>query len=308
MAGLSGHRVTGTIFKATPQELKAAYPGADFTLLNIEDACAVEELVRVIRPDACIHLAGVASVDDFNRRPKECFRANVEGWLNVLEAFKKHAPKAALLLISSAQVYGDLPASRLPVTEEAPVAPGNFYAVSKAACEGLAGTYAHTAGLRVRILRPFNHIGPGQSISFVCSSLARQVARIQAGMAEPVVHAGNMASRRDFTDVRDVVRAYALALEKCEDGQTYNICSGMAVTVEEVFEKLCALAGVKARVQSEAERMRKADPKDFYGDSGKFRRVTGWAPEIPLEQTLRDTLEYWKKQIRQEGTSFHATV
>lgn len=308
LPALSGHRVTGTTRKEDPEKLKAFFSAADFVGLDIEDARAVEEVVRKVRPDACFHLAGVASVDEFARRPKECFRINVEGWLNVLEAFKKHAPTAAIALVSSAQVYGDVPAARLPLTEQAQVAPGNFYAISKASCEWLAGSYAQTAGMRFRILRPFNHIGPGQSVSFVCSSLAKQVAQIQAGLAEPVLHAGNLRSKRDFTDVRDIVRAYALALEKCEDGQAYNICSGKTVAVQEILDRLCSLAGVKVQVQSDPALKREADPKDFYGDSGKFRRATGWAPDISIEQTLRDTLEYWKKQIRQEGTSFHAAV
>ena len=308
LRSLSDHRIVATAHKSALQGLKSRFPDVAFFQVDVLDSHAVEKLVRETQPDACFHLAGIASVDVFQSHPKECFRTNVEGWLNVLEAFKKEAPKAVLILISSAQVYGEVPAASLPTTESAPFVPGNFYSVSKASCEWLAGSYARTYGMRIRILRPFNHIGPGQSTSFVCSSLAKQIAQIQAGLIEPVIHAGNVQSKRDFTDVRDITRAYALALSKCQDGETYNICSGKAIAVEEILQKCCALAGVKIRVEVDSGLVRDADPKAFYGSFEKFHRATGWGPEIPLDQTLRDTLDYWKKQIRQEGASSHAAV
>ena len=300
---LTSYNVVGTTHRGRLEKLTADFPRVTFRTLDILDFKAVENLVREIRPDACLHLAGISSVDSFAADTRECFRINTEGWMNLLETFRKFSPQSTIVLISSAQVYGNVPAARLPITENAPLSPENFYSLSKGTCEGLAKTYGENFGMRVLILRPFNHVGPGQSTSFVCSSLAKQIAQIAAGLAEPVIRAGNLSSRRDFTDVRDIARAYVLAVSKCKETLPYNICSGKAVSIQEILERLIALGGVKVRVQTESALKRESDPEISYGSCEKFHRATGWVPQIPLEKTLQDTLSYWREQIRIKGVS-----
>ncbi len=294
MAQLRSHAVTGTAHRADLEKLKELFPGVEFCSLDVCDGPSVRNLIRRTKPDICFHLAGIASLDEFARQPNESMRVNVEGWIHVLEAFKQEANTAKILFISSAQVYGDVPEKRLPVTEEERMEPGNFYSVSKSTCEQLARIYRDNESMNITVLRPFNHIGPGQSTSFVCSSLAKQIARIAAGQSAPVVQAGNMTTRRDFTDVRDVARAYVLAAGAGVDFGPYNICSGEAIGVAEIFERLQVLAGVRAEVKSENALIRKADQKVMLGSAEKFCRATGWKPEISLDTTLRDTLDYWK--------------
>ncbi len=305
---LSSDSVVGTVYRGDRVALAAQFPNVAFRALDIADGKAVDALVREVQPELCFHLAGVSSVDLFRTHVAESFRINTEGWLHVLEAFKKFAPKATLVLISSAQVYGQVAASQLPITESAPMQPGNFYAVSKGACEWLAKNYGEHFGLRVIILRPFNHVGPGQSTSFVCANLAKQIAEIEAGIAEPVLRAGNTANKRDFTDVRDIVRAYVLAARKCKEGIAYNICSEKAVAISDIQERLLAMAHVKTRIKSETALKRDADPENFYGNCERFRKATGWAPHIPLDKTLEDTLNYWRAQVTSKGVSNRASV
>ena len=297
---LSSHSVVGTAHRGAKEKLRP---------LEISDAAAVGDLVRETRFEVCFHLAGIASVDVFTENPQGSFRVNTEGWLNVLEAFKKFAPGALMVLVSSAQVYGNVSAGALPITEDASLKPENVYSVSKCTCEWLAKSYWENFGLRVLILRPFNHAGPGQSASFVCSSLAKQIAQIEAGLTEPVIRAGNLASRRDFTDVRDITRAYAMAIDRCKEGIPYNICSGRAVAIEEILERLLKLAGIAKRVKIESVHKRDSDPEVFYGNYEKFGQATGWAPQIPLEKTLQDTLDFWREQVRsKKGASTRAPV
>ncbi len=299
---LASHRVTGTVGKSSARDMRSKFPGVDFVAMDLQDAAAMERTVAQVKPDACFHLAGVASVDVFHQRVAESFRINAEGCLHLLEAFRKHAPAARLLLISSAQVYGAVPRENMPLRETARLNPDNFYAVSKASCEGLAKCYARNYGMPIVTMRPFNHIGPGQSASFVCSSLARQIAALPADADGTTLQAGNLQSERDFTDVRDIVRAYVLALEKGRPGEVYNVCSGKVVSIEKVFQRMLELSGIKTPVAIEHTHRRSMDIPLFFGSCEKLNRVTGWAPSIPLDQTLRDTLNYWKEERR------HASV
>ncbi len=299
---LSSHRVTGTVGKTSQRDMRDKFPGVDVVAMDLQDAAAVEKTVARLRPDACFHLAGVSSVDVFHQRVAESFRINAEGWLHLLEAFRRHAPAAKILLISSAQVYGSVPAEQMPIRETQPLSPDNFYSVSKAACEGLAKCYALNYAMQIVTIRPFNHIGPGQSASFVCSSLARQIAALPADADGAALQAGNLQSERDFTDVRDIVRAYVLALENGKPGEAYNVCSGKAVSIENVFQRMLELSGIKTPVSIEHTHRRSMDIPSFFGSCEKLRRQTGWAPAIPLDQTLRDTLDYWKEERR------HASV
>ena len=252
-------------------------------------------VARELKPQAVFHLAAFSSPRLSWDRPREALLTNVEMTLNLLEAVRHEAPEAVVVLVGTGQVYGQ-PVS-LPVEEAAPLAPDNPYAVSKAACDLLGRHYCEAHGVRVVRLRPFNHAGPGQTDEYVLSTLARQVAQAEAdGKDEATLIAGNVASARDFTDVRDVVRAYALAVD-AEPG-AYNVCSGRATRITALIESLDRAAAVPVRHEVDPSLLRTSDARELRGSPARLRAATGWEPRIPLDETVRDTLEWWREQVR----------
>ena len=266
--------------------------------LDLRDAPAVRASVAELQPARVFHLAAFSSPSESWKRPDQGLLTNVEMTLNLLEAVRHEAPKAAVVLVGSGQVYGDAPT--LPITEDEPLEPGNPYAVGKAASDMLGRQYADAFELRVVRLRPFNHAGPGQRDEYVVSSLARQVAAAEAaGESEMTLRTGNPESRRDFTDVRDVVRAYALAAEL--DGGAFNVCSGRSASVAELVELVAAHARIPVRHEVDPALLRAHDARDMRGSHERLTAATGWQPEIPLEQTLRDSLDWWRAQLVAAG-------
>jgi GDP-4-dehydro-6-deoxy-D-mannose reductase len=264
--------------------------------LELLDAGAVRAAVRDARPGAVFHLAALASVGRSWEAPAAPLIENLQMTLNVLEAVRLEAPGAAVLIAGSGEVYG-APES-LPVDESAPLRPQSPYAVSKAACDLLGGQYADAHGLRVVRTRAFNHAGPGQSDDYVVSTLARQVAEAElAGRERVVLRTGNVESRRDFTDVRDVVRAYHAAV-RLGPG-TWNVCSGRSWSVAELIELLRAAAPIEVGHELDPDRVRPHDVPEVRGSSERLRAATGWEPEIPLERTVRDALEDWRARLAQ---------
>ena len=262
--------------------------------LDLLDRPALEDSVRAAAPGTIFHLAAFSSPRLSWEQPDRALLANIEMTLNVLEAARVEAPGATVLLIGSGQVYGE-PAS-LPVDEEAPLDPRNPYAVSKASCDMLGRQYATAFGMRVVRLRPFNHAGPGQADDYVLSTLARQVAEAEASGGDvALLRTGDVRSARDFTDVRDVVRAYVLAAG-VEPG-AYNVCSGTSVTVGELIALLSAQARVEVRQEDDPRRMRTHDARDMRGSHERLTAASGWEPQIPLAQTVRDTLDWWRKRV-----------
>ena len=262
--------------------------------LDLMDADLVRNAVAELRPRVIFHLAASASVIHSWREPREVLRTNVETTLNVLEAARQSAPHAVVLIAGSAEVYG--PPEELPVDESASLRPQNPYAVSKAACDLLAGQFADAHGMRVVRSRSFNHAGPGQSEEYVVGTLARQVAEAEVeGLREVVLRTGRVESRRDFTDVRDVVRGY-LAASDLEPG-VYNICSGRSVSVRDLIELLAASSEVTVRHEVDPARVRAHDVPDIRGSADKLRRATDWRPQIPLEQTVRDAVDAWRQRL-----------
>jgi GDP-4-dehydro-6-deoxy-D-mannose reductase len=262
--------------------------------LDLRDAAAVRARIAERRPDAVFHLAAFSSPSESWDRPHQGLLSNVEMTLNVLEAVRHEAPGAAVVLVGSGQVYGE-PAT-LPIGEDEPLAPGNPYAVGKATSDMLGRQYAEAFELRVVRLRPFNHAGPGQSDEYVVSSLARQVAEAEAaGQSEMTLRTGNPESRRDFTDVRDVVRAYALAAAL--DGGAFNVCSGRSASVEELVALVAGHARISVRHEVDPTRLRAHDARDMCGSHDRLTAATGWQPELPLERTVRDTLDWWRAQV-----------
>ena len=262
--------------------------------LDMLDGAAVRAALREAAPEAVWHLAAQASVGRSWEAPGETVAENVGMTANLLEAIRAEAPVATVVLISSGEIYG--PPDRLPVDEDAPLRPQNPYAVSKAACDLLGGQYADAAGLRVVRLRPFNHTGPGQTDDYVVGTLTRQVAEAEAaGRDEAVVHTGNPDSARDFSDVRDVVRAYVAAAGL--DGGVYNVASGRAVSVRELIELVRAAARIPVRHEVDPARVRAHDVAEVRGSAQRLRAATGWTPEIPLERTVADALEAWREEL-----------
>jgi GDP-4-dehydro-6-deoxy-D-mannose reductase len=262
--------------------------------LDLLDAEAVREAVRAAAPSVVFHLAALASVARSWEAPDETLAENLVMTAHLLEAVRREAPGAAVVVIGSAEIYG--PPERLPVEESAPLRPQNPYAVSKAACDLLAGQYADAFGLRVVRMRPFNHAGPGQSDDYVIGTLTRQVAEAEAaGAGEAVLRTGNPDSARDFTDVRDVVRAYAAAASL--DAGAYNLASGRAVGVRELIELVRGASRLPVRHEVDPARVRTHDIAEVRGSAERLRAATGWRPEIPLERTVADALDAWRERL-----------
>jgi GDP-4-dehydro-6-deoxy-D-mannose reductase len=262
--------------------------------LDLLDAPAVRAAVRDTRPAAVFHLAALASVKRSWEAPGETLSANLRMTVNLLEAVRSEAPAAAVVVASSGEVYG--PPERLPVAEDAQLRPQNPYAVSKAACDLLAGQYADAFDMRIVRARAFNHAGPGQSSEYVLGTLTRQVAEAEAaGAAEVVLRTGNPDSARDFTDVRDVVRAYRAAAEL--PAGVYNVCSGRATSVRQLVELVTRVSTVRVRHEVDPERVRAHDVPELRGSAERLRAACGWRPEIPLERTAADALEAWRREL-----------
>ena len=278
-----GHQVAGLDIGSQPTWLTAS----SFISANITDAGEVDKVVAKAKPDACIHLAAWAFVPSGTADPSKIFDINLAGTTHVLEAFRKTCPTASILFISTSHVYG-MRTRSAPIHEDALLDPDTFYAISKAAADQICLLYAKQYGMNIIVARPHNHIGPGQSPQFSIASFARQVVAIRNG-APPAMKVGNLDNRRDFTDVRDIVRAYRLLVEKGKAGQAYNIASGHEVRVGDVLTRLCELAGVKPVISRDPAFYRPADENPTL-DTRRIRVDTGWAPIIPLDQTLQDIL------------------
>lgn len=248
------------------------------------------------RPEAVYHLAAQASVAQSLHDPTGTVATNVVGTANLLEACRQEAGEAVVLAVGSAEIYGEVAPSALPLREDAPIRPNNPYAGSKAAAEVLALQYAQSDWLRVVATRSFNHTGPGQSTAFAAAAFAQQFAAIARGKQAPVLRHGNLSAQRDFLDVRDVVVAYRLLATRGVSGTAYNVCSGHAVSMREIVEEIGRLVDRPIELQADAERMRPVDTPIVVGDAALLRRDTGWQASIPLLRTLQDLYEYFLKE------------
>lgn len=263
--------------------------------VNISDYKSLSRLIQEVRAEEVYHLAALAVTT--SKETELYYRVNFEGTVNLLRIVQKFTPGARVLYVGSANSYGTVSASALPIKESHPLQPINHYAASKTAADMSACAFA-ADGLHVVRVRPFNHTGPGQTVDFVCSRLAKQVAEIACEKREPVIEAGNLEAGRDFTDVRDVVSAYFLLLQKGIAGDVYNVCSGKAYLIKDIVATLFRIAGIEAVIKSKEGLKRKNDPVLLIGSRKKIFRDTGWQPEIPLESTLREMVDYWKNNIQ----------
>jgi GDP-4-dehydro-6-deoxy-D-mannose reductase len=263
--------------------------------LDITDAPSLLELMRRVRPEAVYHLAGASDVGGSWSTPQATFRANAEGTLNVLWAARE-AGVERVLTVGSADVYGKVSADDLPIDEDLPMRPVSPYAASKAAADHVA-LQAHLGfGQHVVRARPFNHLGPGQSDRFVAPALAGRIAANELS-GETKVKVGNLSPRRDFTDVRDVVRAYRALVDRGRPGEVYNVCSGRAIAVQELADQFIEMATIPMELVPDPDLQRPVDIPVLRGDSTRLRRDTGWEPTIPLEVTLRDLLDDQRARV-----------
>ncbi len=269
-------------------------------VVDLRDPEAVRDLITKVRPERIFHLAGQAYVPRSFDDPWETLETNIRGTLNLLQAVHELKIPARVLVVSSAEIYGAVQPDQLPLTEDTPFSPSSPYSVSKIAQDMLALQYALTHRVFTIRTRPFNHIGPRQNNRFAIPNWASQIAEAELGRHEPAVYVGYLGAARDFTDVRDVVRAYALALENGEPGAVYNVCSGKAHTMQTILDKLVALSKVPIQIRVDRERFRVADIPVLVGDCRRLQDRTGWQPEISIDQSLRDVLDEWRQRVSAE--------
>lgn len=288
--------VFGTVFGDGPDHLPAAIQRFP---LDLCDAGTVEKALHDIQPNQIYHLAGQASPALSFEQPWETIEANLRAQINLFESCLKLGLQSRILVVSSAEFYDPREMGEHGLNENAAFRPTSPYGVSKVAQDMLALQYALAHNLEIVRARPFNHVGPGQSDKFVAPAFALQIARIEAGLQERVLSVGNLSARRDFTDVRDVVRAYYLLMSSGRAGEAYNIASGTVHSIEQVLHTLLSFTPVEVEVQVDPAKMRPVDIQVIRGDSSKLRRATGWQPEYSFEDSMRDLLEECRQRIHQ---------
>lgn len=278
-----------------------APPGVHEHPADLRDPAAVAAVLRAVRPERVMHLAGASSVGQSFREPMLTWDVNLNGTLGVLEALRAEAPDVRALVVTSGEVYGRVAAEDLPVREDTPMRPLSPYASSKAAADIAARQYRDTEGMPVVRVRAFNHVGPGQDARFVLPAVARQIALAEHRGEDAVeVRLGNLETRRDFTDVRDMVRAYWLIAEGGDPDAAYVACSGASRPIRDLVDGLVPHARIPVTFTSEAGLRRSGEQPDLYGSPQRLRDELGWSPDIPLTTTLADTLQYWRERVAHE--------
>lgn len=289
-----GYEVHGTI-KTDSKNLDSIKDDLHLYPLDLLDSEKTKEIVAKASPDFIFHLAALTSPSQSFKDPTSFFTNNISAEINIFNAVVDNKlPDTRILITSSAEVYGMVKKEDLPIDEDTPLRPGSPYAVSKIAQDYLGLQYYLSNNLQIIRVRPFNHVGPKQSPDFVVSSFAKQISDIEKGENDAVIKVGNLDARRDFTDVRDMVKAYELIINKGEVGEVYNIGSGVSHKIKDVLDQLLAMSQKQIRIEEDPARLRPSDVADVISDSSKLESLTGWKLEIPLEQTLKDTLEYFR--------------
>jgi GDP-4-dehydro-6-deoxy-D-mannose reductase len=309
VGGFAGSHLAEALLAASPDaelwgcdltgERRPFHPAALHLLsADLCDPAAARAVVEACHPDRIYHLAAQAFAGNSWDTPWQTLETNLRGQVNLLEAVLAEGSAPRILVVASSEVYGRPALAGQPVDETFPLCPENPYGVSKAAQDLLAQQYYLSRNLPIVRARPFNHIGPRQNRRFVAPAFASQIAAIEAGRQAPVVRVGNLSARRDITDVRDIVRAYVLALELGQPGQAYNLGSGRSRSMQELLDVLLGFARVPISVELDPARLRPTDAPNVVCDASKFRAATGWAPHIPFEQSLQDLLDYERLQVQ----------
>lgn len=284
----------GTVLAGIPH---SALPSVICHEIELRDERAVHDLIAAVQPQQIYHLAAQASPRRSFIIPWDTLENNIRAQLNLILACLALNTRPRLLVISSAEIYGSVRPEQLPINEEAPLRPGNPYGVSKIAQDMLGLQYYLSHQMPIIRARPFNHFGPGQSEGFVAPDFAIQIARIEAGQQEPVIRVGNLAAQRDFTDVRDVVRAYRLLMERGIPGEAYNIASGQIYSIQKLLDTLLGFSTRRITIETDPARMLPLDIPIIQGDAARLRETTGWQPQIAFEDSLRDTLDDCRARV-----------
>jgi GDP-4-dehydro-6-deoxy-D-mannose reductase len=284
---------------ASVETLRGAFEQGKINLIDCDllDAFSVNKLIASVRPDRIFHLAAQSHVPTSWNAPAATLQDNILGQLNIFEAIRSAGIDPLIQIAGSSEEYGMVYPDEVPMKETNPLRPLSPYAVSKVAQEMLAYQYHQSYGTRAIVSRGFNHSGPRRGENFVDSSFAKQIAMIEKGLQSPVIHVGDLSSKRDFTDVRDIVRAYWLLLERCKPGEVYNIGSGNTRPVQDSLDILLGMSRVDVEVRVDPTRLRPSDVTILWADASKFMEATGWKPTIPYERTLRDLLDYWRERV-----------
>lgn len=291
--------VSGTyLFEESLKNVKDIKDHLNLIKVDLSSYENVNKIIKKISPTVIFHLAALTSPADSFSNPALTLTNNISLQVNLLESvIKNDLLGTKILIISSADIYGIVKKENLPIDEDTPLAPTSPYSVSKIAQDFLGLTYFLSYRLKIVRVRPFNHIGPRQSPQFVVSSFAKQIAEIEKGKRRPILYVGNLDAKRDFTNVEDMVSAYLLALEKGKEGDVYNIGTGISYKISDILQKLISLSSSKIRIKVDKALFRPSDTPELVCDNRKFTNLTGWKPKISIEQTLEDTLDYWRKII-----------
>ena len=294
-----GTEVFGTIrWRSRTENIRGIESKIQLLECDLRDQSSVKGLIERVRPDRIFHLAAQSFVPSSWNAPAESLTTNILGQLNHFEAVRAAGIDPWIQIACSSEEYGLVLEDELPIRETNPLRPLSPYAVSKVGQDYLGYQYFKSFGTKVVRTRGFNHDGPRRGDVFVSSNFAKQLVAIEKKKKPPVLHVGNLEARRDFTDVRDIVRGYWLALDGgCEPGEAYNICTGKDYSIQQVLDELIRISGIKVEVREDPQRLRPSDVPVLLGDSSKFRKATGWEPKIPYERTLRDMLDYWRAEI-----------
>lgn len=289
------YKIVGTYNSPGSNKKSPVFKKIDFVHVDFQDKSKVKKLLSDIKPDLIFHLAAQASVPESIKNPIATFHSNVDSQLNLFDSMQELGlTRTATLVVSSAEVYGFVRPDELPMDENTPHRPANPYAVSKIAQDYLGFQYHLSFKLPIVRVRPFNHIGPRQNPPFVVADFAKQIAEIEKGKREPIMRLGNLEAKRDFTDVRDMVKAYPLLLEKGRLGEVYNAGSGTSVRIGDILGKLLSFTKTYITIESDPEKFRPSDTPEIVADITKIQSATGWRPEISLEKSLEDALNYWR--------------
>jgi GDP-4-dehydro-6-deoxy-D-mannose reductase len=296
-SGRLNNMVEDAITRADTLQRMAKAGAVNLVHGDITDATSMKRLIESVRPNRIFHLAAQSFVPGSWNAPAETFHINTIGQINLFEAILAAGLKPLVQIAGSSEEYGLVHENEVPMKETNPLRPLSPYAVSKVAQELLAWQYFRSYGLKTVVTRGFNHTGPRRGEVFVTSTVAKQIAEIEKGYRPPILYVGDVEVKRDWTDVRDTVRGYWLALEKGEPGEVYNVGSGTTRTVREMMNILLGMSTVKIEVRQDPGRLRPSDVRILWSDISKFRAQTGWQPTIPFSKTMQDLLDYWRERV-----------
>ena len=293
-----GLEVYGTVrWRSMVDNLESIKKDVHLIHADMRDAHSSEQAIRDSKPDYVFHLASQSFVPMSWRAPADTMETNLIGTIHLFEAIRKSQIDAKIQIAGSSEEYGMTYPNELPIKETNPLRPISPYGVSKVAQDKLSYQYYRSYGLKIVVTRAFNHTGPRRGDVFATSNFAKQVAEIEKGRKEPIIYVGNLNAKRDFSDVRDIVHAYWLALQRCEFGEVYNICSEKTRTIQEVLSLLLSMTSKEIEIKQDPSRLRPSDVQILLGDCSKFKQQTGWRPEIPFEKTMEDLLAYWRERV-----------